>query len=251
MKSVFAAATVVLAFSVSTNVFARAIVSIDATPLEEIQDGWSGAVNLSYSGASGNSDYAYLAASLGIQRKKDNRVNLVSFARNHGESNNAKNRDNMFAHMRHVQFYRESMAWESFVQYQSDAFRKLSDRYLIGLGLRFDVISGPVFASYGIGIMGEREELDDGTDAEYGRLASYAKHSIDISDAVKLTNSLYYQPYFEDFGDYRLTDSLTLSSKITKKLALSTSVTFHQDGRPPVGVEKIDWVYSTGLNYAF
>jgi putative salt-induced outer membrane protein YdiY len=99
--------------------------------------------------------------------------------------------------------------------------------------------------------MGEREELDDGTATERGRLASYAKHQLTLSESANINNSLYYQPDLEDFSNYRITDDVQLSSSITEKLSLSVKLTYLFNSQPPVGVKKTDWIYSTGLKYAF
>jgi len=232
-------------------VWASPIVSIDRVDFDTIPAGWSGVGELSLSGASGNSDFHYASAALSVQHKKNQQINLISMAHHQGESQGEKNRDHQFVHVRHSQFFRPKLAWEAFVQYQSDQFKQLESRYLMGAGVRIDRPLARGFSSYGLALMGERERLDSGEVRELARLSGVAKHELTLSDSARLTNSFYLQPEVGEWANYRLTNQFKLSSVVTEKLSIELKLTGLYASEPPLGVEKTDWIYSTGLKVTF
>ena len=72
-----------------------------------------------------------------------------------------------------------------------------------------------------------------------------------LNDIVGLTHSLDFYPSVSETGDYRFDTSTTLSTRISSRLSLNTTVADRYLSRPLPGRQRNELVFTTGLGVRF
>jgi putative salt-induced outer membrane protein YdiY len=247
------------ALSLGWTVAAHAIVNIESMRTGEPPSGYSGAVNLSVDGESGNTDK--LGANVGarLQWHGGAVTNFAIFRYAYAETSGIQDTNKLLFHARHIRRITARTAYEGFVQAERNKFARLSFRGLIGGGARLTLSKKPDVKSLHLGIGGfySRETLEnkagatDNGSQNIWRLNSYINYLHHLNDQVSILSTTYYQPTVEDFGDYRLLEEASLSVKMTDTLSLNLSLDLTHDSKPPQGVKKTDTTYSSGIEYNF
>ena len=62
-----------------------------------------------------------------------------------------------------------------------------------------------------------------------------------------MINTIYYQPLFSDFSDYRISEEFQLSIKLTKSLDLTGNFSYYLDSVTPQGMKDKASNLSLGL----
>jgi putative salt-induced outer membrane protein YdiY len=238
---------------------AHAIVDIESMRVGEPPQGYSGAVDLSVNGESGNTDK--LGANIGarLQWHGGAITNFAIFRYAYAETSGLQDTNKLFFHARHIRQISERTAYEGFIQAERNKFARLSFRGLIGGGARLTLSEKAGVKSLHLGLGGfySRETLEsragatDNGSQDIWRINSYVNYLHHLNDQVSLLSTTYYQPAAADFSDYRLLEEASLSVKMSDALALNLSLDLAHDSKPPQGVKKTDTTYSTGIEYSF
>ncbi len=146
-----------------------------------------------------------------------------------------------FAHLRWPAMWHRRVGSELFAQVEFNEFTSQIIRTLAGAGVRVAPVLTKRFELYvGTGYMFEYEELSDvATDdphpsvTKFHRWTSYVSFRLLVNKWLVVANTVYLQPRFRDFGDYRFLESLSLMFKIYKVLHLQQMLTVAYDSRPP------------------
>jgi len=221
--------------------------------------GFSGNVSGAISSKSGNTekDEYSLATRLQYDQGSDYLI-WGRFAYNYGKSEGVKNEDNLYAHLRVIHtFYYEDWNWEAFVQSEMDKFKDIKERSLGGADLRWRFVNtteiGRGYA--GIGALSERVRYTNtglNPNEINTRLNTYIAYTQTFGlSASRFSYVGYYQPRFDDCGDFVSSQNLELIVPIYGQFNLSLSAKYLYDSRPPVGVEKTDTAYRTALVWEF
>ena len=235
------------------------IVNMDALHFDEDQKtGFSGDVELLFSGTSGNTDTKRAMMNAQVNWKQPDSINLVIMGYAEGESNNQKNVNNSFAHYRHIHKYTSRIDWEAFTQIEQNEFTRLSYRGLIGAGGRFQFSHTKVHKAYiGLGAFYAKEKIayrvgltDDGTKTST-RANMYILSRYKTTDTLTFSNALYYQPRLNKTSDYRALLQSKFDFAINKSLSFRVSLDVAHDSQPSQTIEQTDVSYNTGLNYRF
>lgn len=238
---------------------AYAIVNIENMRVGAPEPGYSGNVDLSVSGNSGNTDTTAAALDSRLQHYRDKVTDFVVLSYDYGETNGRRNTNSSFLHGRHIVQYRPRRAWESYLQAERNEFTRLSFRGLAGTGLRFTLAEADdrIGLYLGAGAYYTRETLefrpgltDHGTD-EYGSASFYLSYKHQLNPQVSVMSTTYYQPRLDDGEDFRALEQASLAVKMNDRLSLKLSLDIRHDSRPPQTVEKTDVSYFTGLSYQF
>jgi len=260
----FAAATPLVVASVfllfaSFSLPAQAVVSMESLHLQAPPDGFTGEIDLSAGGASGNTDKSSIAAGTRLQWHAGRHTSFLVLSHAYGETNDVRDTNRSFLHARHIIQLRTQLAAELFAQGEQDEFARLEFRGLAGGGARYALLEREVHSAafLGIGAFHQTETLtsvagttDSGTERSWrGNLYLVLKYH--FTDTARLVSSTYYQPAFEGAGDFRLLENAALDVTLTDKLALRIGLEIRHDSRPPETVEQTDVTYRTGLNYKF
>ncbi len=243
----------------SWTVNSDAIVNIEKMRKDPSKEGFSGHMELSFGGASGNTKKNGGYAGTRLQWRKDHIINFAVLRYAYGESAGNRDTNNSFFHARHIHQQTSWRADEIFVQGETDEFARLSYRGLIGGGERFALIRNPKGQSafLGMGVYYAMERLEDtagttdGGRDEFFRLSTYFSYTHQINAQVSVISTTYYQPALEQFSDYRLLEEAGMGIKMSDRFMLNLSLDIIHDSKPPQTVNKTDIIYSTGLEYQF
>jgi hypothetical protein len=153
-----------------------------------------------------------------------------------------------FTHMRYTRMWLPRLGSDLFVQGQYNEMTLLRSRTLAGLGVRFDPVHERVIQLWGgSGYMAERERIDTvAGDLHPSRVVnhrwtSYAVVQLRLyRSTVVMRNTLYAQPRLDDFGDFRLLESLQIEARAAPILAFGVEFEAQHDSRPPLTVQATD-----------
>jgi len=238
---------------------AHAIVNIEALHTGEPQPGYSGTVNVSVDGQSGNTDKLSINGGARLQWHGGAVTNFAILRYNYGQTSGVEDTNKLFSHARHIHQISDKTAYEGFIQAERNVFARLTFRGLIGGGLRLKLAEIPDIKSLHLGIGGffSRETLEkragttDAGSKNTWRVNTYLNYVQQLNGSVRVLSTTYYQPAIDDFSDYRLLEDATLSVKMTDSLSLNVSLDLAHDSQPPQSVKNTDTIYSTGIEYRF
>jgi hypothetical protein len=160
---------------------------------------------------------------------------------------------NYFAHLRYNYELAPRLAAEALAQAESDRFRRLRLRQLLGFGARSTALNQPAAAVYyGITYLFEYNRLA-GSDEPVRpdivhRLGNYVSAVLEIEDARAVaTTTLYYQPRIDALDDYRLLWVTSLEFRIVGHLSAGIHTTLRQENPVPAGVRPLDLTVTNTL----
>jgi len=237
---------------------AQAIVNIEGQRNISQQEGLSGSLNLSVSGASGNTDNIVISSGGRLNWQRSQSVTFLIARYNYGENNQTRNINQTFTHLRHIMTINPDRAIEGFLQAERNEFTRMSLRALAGAGLRLTVhnsIRGQAFL--GLGAFASAETLeersgltDSGTERLF-RANTYLALDYAINKQVSISSTSYYQPAMDNHRDYRLLEQAALKVSISNSLALKLALDIAHDSLPPQAIDKTDISYHSGIEYTF
>lgn len=106
--------------------------------------------------------------------------------------------------------------------------------------------------------MHEIEELDPDraigdhpVESRVWRMANLIVATHPVTRSVRLLGVAYVQPRLSDLGDLRILTDISLRISLTENVDLTIQNEWRHDSRPPEGVEKDDYVLSTGFAVSF
>ena len=153
-----------------------------------------------------------------------------------------------FVHLRWTGMWHERVGSDVFAQYQFNEFQRLRGRAVTGLGARFETAHAPNFMLWaGSGYMFEYDRIDvlagasDPPELFEHRWTNYLTMRLALFEGqLLLQNTLYYQPRFDAFTDFRLLEELEVLAKVTEVFGLGTTLSVLHDSAPPTGVRDTD-----------
>lgn len=237
---------------------ALAIVNMDGLHFDKQEDTFSADLDLTVSGASGNSKS--LDASLNAQFNwiTDQSINLAILGYQYGETNDVGSVNKSFIHYRYIFQLNNSMDLELFTQLETNEFTRLSYRGLLGTGVRFSVANSEHHNAFlGLGGFYSKEEteftigLTDHGVEEFTRANFYFLSKYKVNSTVDFSNALYYQPRIKRVSDYRALFESKLDFKINEDLSFRLSLDIEYDSEPPQSILSTDVSYMTGLVFSF
>lgn len=247
-----------------TSVPAFSITNIENARPGPPPEGWSGNLELGFSGKSGNQKEANYHTAGKITWRSGQNTAFAIAERAYGKTSGVKDTDETFTHIRWVHAYTPTLAGEAFVQWQQNAFNNLESRSLVGAGGRFHLVNQPdvLSLSLGLGAFREKEELDLGIYEEVNwawRANTYLAYRHQINEQLRLVNTLYYQPNADDFADYRVLFDVGFLVAISERLSIALNYSLNHNSEPAVNLEadppinkhKTNSQYSTSITYSF
>lgn len=162
-----------------------------------------------------------------------------------------------YLHMRWTGMWHPRVGSDAFLQHQNDRFFRLQRRSLAGLGGRVEIVHDPRFMAWGgSAYMLEYEHIDvkpgapDARETVSHRWTNYLTARVAPSDAFLLQSTTYFQPRFDDLGDYRVLEVIESLGKVTDLLSFGLTLTVLHDSAPPTGVKGTDLRLSTSVHVA-
>lgn len=179
----------------------------------------------------------------------------ANYSRFGGEARVAKT----FAHLRYNYSFSPWVAAEAFTQGESDEFRRLRLRTLVGAGPRFTLVdSDHATLFYGVSYMLEHTSLASSVQdtpvrpATVHRMSHYAALRVVLEpDRAALSHTLYYQPRVDDLRDVRLLNVTSLDVTILGRLSASLQATLRWESPVPPGIKEVDLTVKNLLGVTF
>ncbi len=149
--------------------------------------------------------------------------------------------------------------WEAFAQHEFDRFRRLSIRAIAGTGPALQIVNEKSFGMLaGAAYMFELEQLDErpmtsdaGERTIFHRASFYLTGVEKIGEQVSIVETIYAQPRLGDPSDFRLLGELSVATKLSKRIALTDSLTIAYDRTPPDGIKRLDTQLTVGVLVTF
>lgn len=238
---------------------AYAIVNLERAIVGPTADGFHTRLDLLASGATGNTENKRNKVDLLTLWQYEENTEFLQLQYAYGTSLGVVDTDNAFAHLRHRTEINSDWGVEAFAQISRDPFARLSQRTLLGGGVRWVLLEETknTAAYFGLGAFHEIETrtdvigTTDRTDVELWRGNVYLVLKYRFNDQVRLVNNTYYQPAINDAGNFRLLEQASLLVKLGEQLDLKMSVEYTFDSIPPQTVQQRDISYITGLTFSF
>lgn len=243
---------------------AHAISNIERERPAPPPEGWSGQVELSANGRTGNVREDRYGTSGRLVFKAEENTYFAILRRARATTRQIKTVDEAFAHARWIHQRSEEFALESFVQWQENEFDNLLSRSLIGGGGRWRIFAEPDQYNFalGMGLFREWERTDLGSFTEREqryRLNTYWSYTHQFNEQTSWFNTVYLQPDLGDLDDYRILFDAGLSVRILGNLNLRLAYNLKYDSDPPRNLDAVPPVnlrstntqYTTSFVYQF
>ncbi|HSF46430.1 MAG TPA: DUF481 domain-containing protein [Chitinophagaceae bacterium] len=237
----------------STNLNAQ-IINVENSRIHTDTVGWAGELGAQVSFTK-NTQEVFLAqmnAHLQYKTQKDLFLILGNYGFLSGDA--VKLINNSFIHFRYNRKLSNITRLEAFFQVLQNPVTLIDYRILTGAGPRFKLSDSKKLKLYAASlVMHEYErELDSAKTIHNDiRNSSYVSFSLLFNSQTELVNTLFYQPLFTSISDFRVLDQLKFSVKTGKKFAVTLNLNYLYDNAPVSGVPRINYTFSTGLDYKF
>ncbi|HMS40583.1 MAG TPA: DUF481 domain-containing protein [Pyrinomonadaceae bacterium] len=221
-----------------------------------LTSGWDGAANIGFSFTRGNSKTSTIVAGIRAEKSGDNDkwttyLNGL-YNRNRAGGLNVTTSNAIWGGLRYDRNLTKK--WFAFGSYdfERDKPQRLNFRSVLGGGLGYHFIKN------------ERTELDLFSGAAWNRtwfldaantssaevlFGNSLKHQ--FNDRVKIQQGFIVYPNLTSSGDYRFVFDSTLTADLTKKIGWFVTVADRFNSAPLFGVEKNDFLFTTGLKWSF
>ncbi|MCF7797821.1 MAG: DUF481 domain-containing protein [Lentisphaeria bacterium] len=157
-----------------------------------------------------------------------------------------------FAHMRYNLHLKTPITPEIFTQYQFDKSLKLNTRILIGSGIRLEGnVAKNLYMAFGTGYMWEQENYEQDISLTTPRWTNYLVVNWDPEFPVSISNTLYAQPAFDEFGFIRILDEGVLRVDLSRHIVLRMTLNYRYDSDPLFQLRKYDISLTNGLEVHF
>ncbi|MEI9936074.1 MAG: DUF481 domain-containing protein [Pseudomonadota bacterium] len=162
-----------------------------------------------------------------------------------------------FAHLRHNFQINPDLWWEEYGQLESDRFRRVRLRELVGTGPRVRALHPKGFELYfGSSYMVENSELDSSDPDPEGqgtfeRWSNYVAATLNPDERVVISTVNYVQPRIDRFSDYKILSVSGVDFKVTSLLHTRVDATARYESRAPSDVRHVDLELKSSLELVF
>jgi hypothetical protein len=235
------------------------VVNVEGLRKSLTQPGVHGKLGGSITTYNGNTTGTELGGAALIGLRHDRHLMYLSTSANYSNLGGEVRVANAFAHLRYNYTLSERLAAELFAQTESDRFRRVRLRSLLGAGPRFTLVQGEtVSLFYGLSYMFEHTTLGESIadqpvrPNDVHRINNYAALLIVLDpDRAQLANTLYLQPRADDLRDVRLLDVLSLEVSITGTISASLQGTLRYESPVPQSLKRADLMVKNMLGLTF
>lgn len=217
---------------------------------------WGTSLTFGFTSSSGNSDLMALNAGIRVRHLQTRRYKLDwTAAFRYGESQGEVVARNMQSKLDFDMGADARVAPFIFASGERDAFRRLDLRARTGSGVRYAFYRGETGeASVRLAGQFSHERFtpeavqDPRSDAGW---SMELKALQQLGDAVRFENSTMFDPILGDIADFTLELKSKVTSRISRRLALTLEHTYSYDSTPPPEVRTTDQRFQAGLTIDF
>jgi hypothetical protein len=212
------------------------------------KDGVTGQLELRLDWRQGNNVLFDAGASANVMWRRGRFLGLALARGEIGRNRDTIFKQRTFEHLRARMTIDCRWKWEAFTQHELDRFRRINVRALGGTGPALQVIeSDPISILAGASYMYEYERFDRrmgasdaGARMHMHRASFYITGTEKVGETVAITQTFYVQPRIDEPSDVRLLGELSLTSKLSKRVALTDAFIVAYDATPPEGIRRYD-----------
>ncbi len=247
----------IIVFILWVPALAQAQVNVERLRSDQQEDGLSGSLGLNAAFTSGNILFADFGTASHLEwRKNKDLIFWVLNARYAAKrtqadllaepdidlwDEEAHFANLMLQHLRYNRQLSDAWWWEAFTQFEYNEFLLLDRRLIAGTGPRWALANGKKGGIWmGTSAMVEEERLNPDSIAPTEsvqtvvlRSSSYLTTTL-RGEQWSLVTTLYMQPQFADFGDYRMMGESSLTLKMNKTLSFTVDARIRHDTHPPI-----------------
>jgi len=162
-----------------------------------------------------------------------------------------------FAHLRHNLEINPNLWWEEYAQLESDRFRRVQLREVVGVGPRIRALHYQTFQLFfGSSYMVEATQLDSIDENPEGegtfeRWSNYVAATLNPDDRIVISTVNYVQPRIDRFSDYKILSVSGVDFKVTNHLHSRMDATARYESRAPSDVRHVDLELKSSLELVF
>jgi len=216
--------------------------------------GLAGSVEIDLTVRTGNVDLVEFGPTLSVSYGRKEDTILLIASGDFGWEGDERFSNEVLGHLRYVRGISGRAHLEGFVQSNYDKSRNLDFRAVAGGGLRWKVAGSDDSGLWvGSSYMFEHEQNDVAPadphpeETSVHRWSNYGSAHVRISDTATVSGTVYWQPDFTRFDDFRVLAEAGLDVSITAALSLKTSVSVRHDSDPVASVAETDFQLTTGI----
>jgi Protein of unknown function, DUF481 len=234
---------------------AHAQVNVEPLRQQLTQDGWGGRVRASVATYAGNTEGVILGSAgfVGARGQRNLAYGVLNgdYARLNGAVSVAK----WFAHGRYNYELSDDLWWEVYGQIESDRFRRVAVREVVGVGPRLALLQTAVIdLFYGVAYMYEHEDFsteERHADGTAHRVSNYLAVTMKLHERIVLTNVTYAQPRLTRFSDVDLLSASSADFTVTKRLHSRLDAVVRYSSVLPADIERFDLELKNSLELLF
>ncbi len=214
-------------------------------------------VKANLTGKTGNTEQLAFGAAALLGLRDERNLFYISSTADYSRLNHETNVASAFAHARYNRKFLEWLWGELFAQMESDRFRRVALRTLLGAGPRFILTETPELAVYyGASYMLEVTERTTAVTADRReqiahRFNNYATLNVHPHPRIGLSETVYYQPRFDRWSDYWLLSVFSARFEVTQTLSTQIDFTAHRESSVPPGVKRTDTTVVSSLAFTW
>ena len=230
------------------------IVNVESKRLKSDTTGWLGSVGTSFKLENSAVKVINIEAEahLEYKAKRSLYLFLINYALLKGEGTTFQN--NLFYHLRYNYKVNNFLRWEAYTQMQQNNIAGIKSRFLVGTGPRFKLSGTDKLALYAsTSVMYENEhELTKPVIVHNDiRSSNYVSMTWRPRENLDVVTTIFYQPLYNDFSDYRILHDLSLNFKFTKSFSFVTTWNYLFDTEPAADTPKEIFLLKNGVRYTF
>ncbi len=211
----------------------------------KVPEGFSLQAETSWEKKSGNSEVDRFLGQASPSWREGPHLWLAVARREYGEQGGKQSLDNSFYHLRYRYSFDEALSLETFLQQDSDRFRRRASRQVYGLGPYVKLLdSESVSLALSIAPMYERESISEAEGYKEERTKTRVSSMLYIDwkwqPHVLLSNVFYVQPKIDRWSDRRVLNEAALQVSLAEQVSLKTAYSLTYDALPPAGVKRTD-----------
>ena len=230
------------------------IVNIETQRIQSDTTGWLGNIGSSFSFENNVIEVLHISTLVHVEYKTKRSLYLFLVNYDFLRGSNQTLDNNLFYHLRYNYKLSKVLRWEAFTQLQNNKITGIRSRFLLGSGPRFKIAGSPHFSLYASTAAMyeyEKEQTFPVIIRKAMRSSSYITASFKPSAIVELIGTIFYQPLFKDFSDYRILNEMSLNLKIAKHFTIETGWQYLYDSNPVPSIPRISYTITNGIAYLF
>lgn len=220
------------------------------------ESGFGARLRLSLSAYQGNTQGLVAGASALLGGRSARHLGFLNASGDYAHFGSETTVHRSFVHLRHNYTLSSMLWWEEFAQSETDRFRRIRWRGLLGTGPRFGIFKTEMAELYyGAAYMLEYTAVGSSTEYEeprrVHRFSNYAALTLRPDERISLSTITYFQPRFDEPSDFRVLNVTGVEFKVTEMLQSRIDTTTRYESRTAEDVKSTDFEFKSSLELKF